>query len=349
MREIARQANVSVTLVSRLFNKDTTLQITDAKREHIYSVRDRLGGLKVIRGRTHQRQAKKEVYNIVVPANTAVKDIVFSRLSTHTRLQSMENFLSTKHAKLSLNTFFQEGDAYELIKRLVDSSGFCDGVLLLSKVVNDDIANLLIKRRFPHVSLALDDTQYGVNTIGNNILSSLQEVLVYLRNLGHERIGYVGLCNFRYSMFLAALGSVSSIRQSEDISVILPERLHGKAVREFAYRHFVELLNSGKVQATAFICTNDHFAFGVIDAMKELGLCPGRDISIVGVDNIEGREGAVYPEGPVLTSLHNPFEAIGRRAGELLINQIKHKQLDIVHEYLPMKLVVRGSTGRCCA
>ena len=75
------------------------------------------------------------------------------------------------------------------------------------------------------------------------------------------------------------------------------------------------------------------------------GMTPGRDLSIVGYDNIEQREyGKNHGQ---LTTIDNPKDQMGRRIGEMLLNQLLRGQQDIVTELVPTTLIVRNTTGPC--
>ena len=98
--------------------------------------------------------------------------------------------------------------------------------------------------------------------------------------------------------------------------------------------------------ATAVICKKDYVAQVLIEVMREMGLEPGRDLSIIGNGNIEVR-GARAVDKPVLTTIDNPEEAIALRCGESLLMQIQEKFHDIVHEHIPVDLISRDTTGPC--
>src|SRR5690606_32362346 len=66
-------------------------------------------------------------------------------------------------------------------------------------------------------------------------------------------------------------------------------------------------------QCTAVICETDGFAFGAVDALRERGLVPGREVSVVGYDNLE-YWGWLPFEEPMLTTVHNPLDKIGEMA-----------------------------------
>jgi DNA-binding LacI/PurR family transcriptional regulator len=88
---------------------------------------------------------------------------------------------------------------------------------------------------------------------------------------------------------------------------------------------------------TAILCAADQLALGVLDALRDRGLQPGRDISVVGFDDI--------PEAETvrLTTIRQPSLEKGRIAGRLLLEP-PDKPEDR-HVLLPTQLIVRASTG----
>lgn len=86
---------------------------------------------------------------------------------------------------------------------------------------------------------------------------------------------------------------------------------------------------------TAIVALSDVLALGVWDAARERGLTPGRDVSIVGFDDI--------PDAGFLgiTTVHQPIAEKGRLAGRLAMDpDYRERQIT-----LPIELVVRSSTG----
>jgi LacI family transcriptional regulator len=91
----------------------------------------------------------------------------------------------------------------------------------------------------------------------------------------------------------------------------------------------------------ALFCGNDQIARGAADALRERGLGVPSDVAIVGFDNWE-----VMTLGarPPLTSIDMNLKALGREAGEQLIQMIGGKRLNGVRR-LPCSLVVRQSSA----
>ncbi|MFT4109202.1 LacI family DNA-binding transcriptional regulator [Propionicimonas sp.] len=86
---------------------------------------------------------------------------------------------------------------------------------------------------------------------------------------------------------------------------------------------------------TAIVALSDVLAMGVWDAVRERGLAPGREVSIVGFDDV--------PDAGFLgiTTVHQPIREKGRLAGRLAFDtELTERQIT-----LPIELVVRASSG----
>ena len=87
-------------------------------------------------------------------------------------------------------------------------------------------------------------------------------------------------------------------------------------------------------------CTSDFITFGLIDAMHENGIVPGKDVQLVSYDNLEGY-GMVPYERPIITSVDFPKDEVARRAAELLIAQIENNDNCLHIVKVPTHLVIR--------
>jgi LacI family transcriptional regulator len=98
---------------------------------------------------------------------------------------------------------------------------------------------------------------------------------------------------------------------------------------------------AGLPEVDALLCGNDQIARGAGDALRAAGRDVPRDVALVGVDNWR-----VFSQAsrPPLTSVDLNLEAIGRRAGELLLAAIAGRPCAGVHE-LPCRLVIRESSA----
>ncbi len=345
MTHIAKEAGVSVALVSRLLRNDPTLRITEARRRQILDIHKRVGTVKT---RSRRRRLS---HTIVVPVSSD-----FSPQYIHANVLEIEPYRSfnshlRKHGFHLYFDFIPEAEIVQRIGSLVGEPASCDGLLLLSGLCCQEIADDLGKARFPHVSNDFHAERYQINTVHAHLTQGTARVIEHLYALGHRRIGYLGArAGFRHAMTVAALAAMRlPLDESLHCWLEVPPLNSSQVQRwDFARDALRQWIDSGRLNRsdapTALICTNDYAALGAADALRERGLRPGIDLSLAGYDNIEVR--GPYPaEKPILTTIDNPLDQIGRRMGELLLNQILHNQHQIVHERLPAPVIERESTG----
>lgn len=175
----------------------------------------------------------------------------------------------------------------------------------------------------------------------------------HLMALGHRRIGIVG----DYFSTMPVTGPVTLARPADVPYYNDRERLRGyqealaAAGVDWSAVRTVNVEGNGRADGaaaaahlldraprpTAIAALSDILAMGVLDALRERGLRPGHDVSVVGFDDIP--EAAV--EG--LTTVHQPAAERGRRSGQLLLDPPTDPADRTV--VLPTKLVVRATTG----
>jgi DNA-binding LacI/PurR family transcriptional regulator len=175
----------------------------------------------------------------------------------------------------------------------------------------------------------------------------------HLLGLGHRRVGFVGdwvVAEQRTRrVAVSDLDAVASHVTRErlrgyrrafgeadldpgDLTVV-NAAVNGRAEGAAA----AELLLDSSPRPTAIVTTTDVIALGVLDTLATRGLVAGRDVSVVGFDDI--------PEAAAanLTTIRQPALEKGRIAGELLLNTPADRATRQV--LLGTHLMVRGSTG----
>jgi len=102
-------------------------------------------------------------------------------------------------------------------------------------------------------------------------------------------------------------------------------------------------LLGGSRRPTAIVACNDLMAMGTMRAAREQGLRVGRDLSVVGFDDIPLAEHA----HPPLTTVRQPVYEIGRRVCRMLVRVLSGEPLE-VDEFQVLfepQLTIRDSTG----
>ena len=93
---------------------------------------------------------------------------------------------------------------------------------------------------------------------------------------------------------------------------------------------------------TAIITLSDARAVGVVRWLKEHKLRPGRDVDVVGFDNVDISQ-MVEPE---ITTIAQPRKELGREGAKLLISQIRDREQSARGIILQHKMIIRETTRR---
>lgn len=103
-------------------------------------------------------------------------------------------------------------------------------------------------------------------------------------------------------------------------------------------KQLIDKLSAGGFSAV--FCANDVLAIGVINALNHLGKSIPTDVAVVGFDDIPWCE-VVWPS---LTTIRQPFAAMGEAAIDLLLARLENPQKKIVSKKIAVSLITREST-----
>jgi len=112
----------------------------------------------------------------------------------------------------------------------------------------------------------------------------------------------------------------------------------GMYSRDAAMARTRELL-AARHQPDAIFVGNDHMAFAVIDVLRAAGLVPGREVSVVGYDDVPLAAWGAYD----LTTLRQPLNRMIAATVDTLLGQIDDPDRAPTRVELDGPLVVRGS------
>ncbi len=213
-----------------------------------------------------------------------------------------------------------------------------DGLVLLGDIPGDQaVIDELKKTRTPFVMVARGE--HTVPPMVNvNEHAGMEIGLNYLRQLGHQRIAFLGnlehggvqeRCNYFYHYHK------EHNLPYEDGYIRLCSMDHAAII------HCVHHLMSLPQLPTAIFCATDQAAFQAIGAVQRLGFSVPADLSILGFDDIEW---ASYTN-PALTTVRQPVEQMALHAIEMLLHLINGDKLSISQKTVLVEplLVARDS------
>jgi LacI family transcriptional regulator len=101
-------------------------------------------------------------------------------------------------------------------------------------------------------------------------------------------------------------------------------------------------LASNRLSATAFVSDNDFIALGAIRALRESGLILGRDISVVGFDDLP----FARINEPALTTIRVFNDVMGAAAFGRMIELIRNPASPFCHTQIGTELKIRQSVRK---
>jgi LacI family transcriptional regulator len=161
----------------------------------------------------------------------------------------------------------------------------------------------------------------------------------YLVGLGHRQIAFVGgpqASSARTDRLLGFRRGIAEAGLTVEEELLIPTpvtRADGFAS--------VQRLLAQSASPSAILCYNDVVALGVMLGLGAAGLEAGRDVSVVGFDDID--EAAL--SRPALTTIAIPPSRVGEEAATLMLARIEDPGGKPRRVVLSPELVIRDSCG----
>ncbi|MDZ4764826.1 MAG: GntR family transcriptional regulator [Chloroflexota bacterium] len=161
----------------------------------------------------------------------------------------------------------------------------------------------------------------------------------YLLDAGHRRVGFATWLSPAVSMEHRYLGYVQALRERDiELDEALICTVEGYPTVDLtSLREFLDQPE----RPTAIFAANDQIAMALYRAAAAQGLRIPDDLSVVGFDNLD----VAQQLDPPLTTIAQPFAAIGAKAAEILLRRIDGESGEREQIALPTQMIARGS---CC-
>jgi LacI family transcriptional regulator len=215
-----------------------------------------------------------------------------------------------------------------------------DGILLCpADATPPEAVAGLVASRVPLVLFARYLPGLATDYVGADNVAGATLAVEHLVSLGHRRIAFVGG------------PSETSARQDRERGYRETLERHGLSVddtlvvttlatREGGYNGARTLLRAPR-RPSAMLCYNDAVAFGVMLGIQSIGLMPGRDVAVVGFDDVD--EAAL--SRPSLSMVAMTPRKIGEEAAGLLLERIEQPDAPPRQIVVAPTVVVRESSG----
>lgn len=301
IRDVARQAGVSVATVSRVLNNSAL--VSQETREAVMKAVAQLG----YRPNANAQALATQVSDTIGVVVMDVSDAFFGALV------KAVDVVAQQHQKYVLigNSYHEAEKERHSIEVLIRQR--CNALIVHSKALSDEELAGFMEQIPGMVLINRVVSGYAHRCVSLDNISGAVMATRMLLNHGHQRVGYLASSHqiedndMRREGWVKALAEQNIAAPDAWVGMGSPDMQGGEAA-------MVELLSRNQ-QLTAVFAYNDSMAAGALTALKDNGIAVPQHLSLIGFDDIPI---ARYTD-PQLTTVRYPIASMARLATELAL------------------------------
>jgi len=328
IKEIAREANVSPSTVSKALNNRK--DVSESTRQKIIKIAEFHNFVPNVLGKNLKNQKTENVGVIFCRESQPLSGNPFySRV-----LEGIEAELAINNFNLVLHLLPNnyKGTLPKMLRE-----GQVEGVILAGVMRPDFIERL----RELDIKVVLVDPKITIRDFSQVLIDNEHgafQAVQHLIHSGHRRIGFISGDLERMSFIQRFKGYKKALLYNK---ISFEEELVQTGGLEQGYQHMENLLQL-KERPTAIFAANDINGLYAYNAIKDAGLAIPKDISLVGFDDIEMSK----ISSPPLSTIRVYKEEMGSIAVRILLETLNTEKYKPVTTLVPTRLVERESVYR---
>lgn len=333
IRDVARRAGVSIATVSYVLN--ASAPVSERTRARVLAAAAELGyrPSAIARGLRAQESRIIGYYWHHVPPDKwhPIRDRF---------LYSIAGAAEAHGYHILTFTHSSHGGSWRPYEDLM-RTGQVDGFILSDTSRDDERIEYLLERGFPFVAFGRANEEWDFPYVDVDGEAGVCQAVEHLLSLGHRRVGLIAWQEeslsgqYRYQGYVRALEGAGI---APDPGWIVRSE-HTEAAGRLAAHALLDLPSDRR--PSAVVAVSDLMAIGAMNALYEIGLQPGRDVAVVGFDDIPM---AQYVR-PALTTLRQPIMEVGERVVDMVLRLIQGEEPVERNVLLLPTLIVRDSSG----
>lgn len=333
IKDVARKAGVSIATVSYAFNNADS--ISDETRQRVFAAAAALGYRPNVRARNLRTQESRILGYSWHPLPKDHWHPVLDRF-----IYGMAEAAEAEGYHILTFAGSTGDDVWSPYEELL-TSGRVDGFILSDTNENDPRIRCLLDRGFPFVAFGRANEAWDFPYVDVDGETGIYKAVKHLFDLGHRRVGILAwpedslTGEYRYAGYKRAYKEAGLVADPQWTVRCL------NAVDESATAIETLMHLPPDRRPTGVVTMSDMIALGVINKLYAMGLQPGKDVAIVGFDDIPTAQ-YIHPS---LSSVRQPIKAVSHLAVEMLLSLIRGEKLKRRQVLLEPDLIVRASSG----
>lgn len=329
IKDIAREANVSIATVSRALNNKSN--VDEYTKQNILKIAEELKYKPNFIARNLVKQETNVIGLVLPEIQGDFFTEIIKGIDQHAFPRGYNTVVAGSHSQRTI---------VESMIHFMDKS-MIDGIIIMVPAVNDQIKEIIDRSTIPVVLISGKNELVDIDTVSIDNYQGAYSMTDYLIKQGYTKIAHVrGPSNNndaveRKKGYLDALKAYG-IPVREDWIINGEFSLKGG---EYAASRLLSLLDKPEV----IFAGNDMMAIGCYKVIRAHGLKIPQDIGVTGFDDISISDLL----NPRLTTVHVPISELGRTAANLLLNRIEkeknNEQIEPKHIKISTGIIIGGS------
>lgn len=327
IKDVANECGLSVATVSRVLN--SSANVSEKSAEKVHEAIEKLGYSPNFLGRNLRKRETNVILVIMPTSEHSLYMKIVSGIQRYSETRGYDVICASSNSTSEIEV----RQMNMLFNRTVD------GVILLGTSYDAKTLNSLVKtynialccegvEGADVLTVVVDDEQAGYDAVRS------------LVKMGHRKIAYIGASDSAASSVKRKAGYLRALADFQ-----IPENDDYICCYSFDYAHggdSLERLMKLPDPPTACFCASDLLAIAAINRASELGLKAGRDISVMGFDNITMCE----MMQPKVSTVEQPCREMGELVVKKLLANIacQNGEKDNRVYTVPHKIIHREST-----
>lgn len=326
IKDVAREAGVSVATVSRVLNG--SVNVSESSTKLVKETIERLNYSPNFLGRNLRKCATNVILVIMPTSDHSLYMKIIAGMQTYALSQGYDVITTASNAKTQ--TEIRQMDM--LFNRTVD------GVVLLGTNYDAETLNKLCKTY--DIALCCEGVENAdVLTVTVDDEKAGYDATQTLIKKGHRKIAFVGAQTRALSSLRREAGYLRALKDN-DIPVN-PDYIYKNTFDTYNGAVAMEKFMQLDDKPTAVFTVSDLLAMSAIRKATDLGLVVGKDISILGFDNITMCE----LMNPTVSTVEQPCAQMGELVVQKLIENFTAKHKDTKYYTVEHNVILRESTG----
>lgn len=326
IRDLAREAGVSVTTVSQILNNKGERFSRDTQ-EKVLALRDKYKYVPDFNARNLILKSAKTI-GVLVPniANPFFGTFIEG-------VQSVARDAKFMPLVFSANRDPQLEKYY--LSQMVERS--ISGLVIASATLTTAMIREVISfNELPYILFDQNHTQEG-DRVQTSDYAGGQLAAKHLLDLGHQHIAILNSTDPSENLKHRINGFNQAVRDRQ-LTIAARDIINAPLTKQGGYQAARKIVATG---ATAVFAANDEMAIGLLRGLHELGVSVPEELSVMGYDNIYLDDYV----SPRLTTVQQPIFDLGAGAAKMLIDRINGDRDEEHVQSFPVKLIKRESTA----